>query len=45
MQMSDEELLTFLGIPWKEIPSVKLVPPKLWQTWKSLPRLIAILRD
>jgi hypothetical protein len=40
-QLPDDEQLRFLGIPWKQNPSVKLVRRWDWDTWHNLPHSIA----
>lgn len=45
MQMSDASLLHLLGIPWKQFPSVKLVPRRLWKAWNAVHESITTLRS
>ena len=44
MQMSNEGIVQFLGIPWKRNPSVKRVPRNLWGEWNKLPQSVETFR-
>ena len=42
--LTNEDILKWLGIPWKTHPSVRMVPRSAFDAWHRLPDLVEILR-